>query len=870
MGEVYRAVDERLGRAVALKLLSRKQATADMQARLHREAQAASALNHPGIVTVHDIGAWQGQLYIVMELVDGESLADVARRGVAPEEALRLVASAADALGAAHARDILHRDVKSDNLMRTSDGRVKVLDFGLAKLRAPVDAQPITPSPPPSPQPQRRNTDPEMAALAATVSPEPSTRADPDITISSTPDPAFTPNRTPVDLTLAGSLVGTPAFMAPEQTHGGSGDAQSEVFSLGVVLYELATGKRPFDRGTIAETLEAIRSAELVPPSRAARERKIPPAVDEITLRALARDRAVRFRDMPALAAACRAALAAPAARRRRVALGALAAGLALLTGGGALVASRHHTPPPAPPATVIATRRLTFAKGCEEYPSFTPDGRTVVYDGLADGDYELLALDTEGGAPRRLTHAPGWDYGGAVSPDGARVAYIHLRDEGREIRVLPLTGDAAAPPTVLGFAVSFPAWSEAGEVVMAVDERIVRAPIGGTQSELARLPRGRQLRLLAPFRDGEMIAIWQQASESLEFVLGAIGKDGSVRELEGRLPYDQPGLAVAPSQEGFYYARYVGASNELLRRARAGGPPAVVGGVAPSSGFALSRDGKRLVYSTCRESIQLARARTGAPAVDLMPRGVWRDHFPVAVDDHRLLFTSDRSGTSQVWLLDLKTDEQRALTGRDTAFASLSPDRRRLVFSDSAAGLRVMALDGKTPPRPLTDEPTDAEAQFSFDGARVVFLRTSRAEGSRVYVVPVEGGTPRAISPVGALAPAVSPVEDRVLFVKETNEGRVLLATDLAGREPQRLPSLPPAAWFAPRVSPDGKRVLVIRKHTDVVELPVDGSAPPVTRWQAGLGGIESIDYAPDGDGYIMSLSSWDGDLWLAEGEFR
>src|SRR6185312_11096578 len=137
MGEVWRAVDERLGRAVALKLLPVARSTErKMQARLLREAQAASALNHPGIVTVHDVGSWHGQIFMVMELVDGEPLSELVRRGVPPTEALRLVADAAEALAAAHARDILHRDIKSDNLMRTHDGRIKVLDFGLAKLRA--------------------------------------------------------------------------------------------------------------------------------------------------------------------------------------------------------------------------------------------------------------------------------------------------------------------------------------------------------------------------------------------------------------------------------------------------------------------------------------------------------------------------------------------------------------------------------------------------------------------------------------------------------------------------------------------------------------------------------------------------------------
>ncbi len=139
MGEVYRAVDQRLGREVALKMLPREvESDADWQTRLLREAQAASALNHPGIVTLYDIESAQGRSFLVMELVTGEQLSEVARRGLTWQRAVELTAAVADALAAAHALGILHRDIKSDNVMLTAKGQVKVLDFGLAKLRADV------------------------------------------------------------------------------------------------------------------------------------------------------------------------------------------------------------------------------------------------------------------------------------------------------------------------------------------------------------------------------------------------------------------------------------------------------------------------------------------------------------------------------------------------------------------------------------------------------------------------------------------------------------------------------------------------------------------------------------------------------------
>ncbi|HWE29939.1 MAG TPA: serine/threonine-protein kinase, partial [Polyangia bacterium] len=303
MGEVWRAVDERLGRPVALKLLPVARASEQkMQARLLREAQAASALNHPGIVTVHDVGSWHGQIFMVMELVDGEPLSELARRGIPAAEALRLVADAAEALAAAHEREILHRDIKGDNLMRTRDGRIKVLDFGLAKLRAQPDLV--------APSPTERSENgagvqgvADLAAVAETL--DSSSQSGGPSTPPTNPDAlrelhgadaphAFPPLSSPStseSLTMAGALVGTPVYMAPEQTEGTPGDAQSEVWSLGVVLYELLVGKRPFERASIPEVLQAIRKQHIVPPSLAAPERAIPQRLDAVVLKALARDR---------------------------------------------------------------------------------------------------------------------------------------------------------------------------------------------------------------------------------------------------------------------------------------------------------------------------------------------------------------------------------------------------------------------------------------------------------------------------------------------------------------------------------------------------------------------------------------------------
>src|SRR6478609_7331586 len=278
MGQGFRARDERLGREVALKMLPAELASdADFQARLLREARAASALNHPGIVTLYDLETYEGRTFLVMELVEGESFSKQARYGVEWKRAIELVASVADALALAHARGILHRDIKSDNLMVTTTGQPKVLDFGLAKLRD-LNAPP--------------GVDPETGVTA-------NMRNRGDVPVRNAPPTA--------GLTKAGQMLGTPAYMAPESFEG-QADARSEVFALGIVLYELLTGKHPFARDSEMAMMGAIMLDEPDPPSRAADPaRPVPIEVDAVVAKALAKAPADRYPDMRAFAAALRA-----------------------------------------------------------------------------------------------------------------------------------------------------------------------------------------------------------------------------------------------------------------------------------------------------------------------------------------------------------------------------------------------------------------------------------------------------------------------------------------------------------------------------------------------------------------------------------
>jgi Tol biopolymer transport system component len=611
-----------------------------------------------------------------------------------------------------------------------------------------------------------------------------------------------------------------------------------------------------------------------------------------VVLKALARDRTVRYADMRAFAAALRQARrrlrgshtgAEPSLRTtpRYVMAGAALLALACAVGGWALFARRAMPPPPPPPpprpeapsATVTSTRRITFDPGCEEYPSFTPDGRAVVFDGVMENDYELGALDLASGTTGRLTHEPGWDYGGAVSPDGKSIAYVHTSDAGREIRVLPIEGDRGGKPERLGLSASgFPSWTRDGAVLVGEGDEILRwtiAPTGVRKQTVARLPAGAVDRYVAQFADGNLVALWQPQYASNVVVVGELAKGGAARAVE-TLPLDSIGLIVAPSQAGYYYGRHHASANELLRRRFGGAAERVQGDVTPASGLSISPDGKHLAYSTCRESGVIARLRPGKPPEELMPAGNWRDIWPAPVDERRVLFESDRAGAVQVWLLDVKTREARPLAASSSSHPGVSPDGKWVAYGGGAEpGIHVAPVGGGAARR-VTEDAADGEPQFSFDGKTLVFESTRERGGARVYAVPAGGGPVRAISPAGALSPAASPTEDRVVFVLPTDKGRVLMATTLDGKPPVPLvPSLAAGDWLNPRFSRDGKKLLVVRKTAEVVEVELATGAAHVV-YQAALEGIGEATYAPDGDGLIASVQLWNGDLWLAEGTFR
>ncbi len=353
MGEVYRARDTRLGREVALKVLP--EALAADRGRLSRfeqEARAASALNHPNIVTIHEIGSEGETAFIAMELVDGKTLRELSAPGAMPvRRILNIAAQVAEGLAKAHGAGIVHRDLKPENVMVSKDGFVKILDFGLAKLVEPASGGVSA-----------------MPTLAQETRP--------------------------------GTVMGTVGYMSPEQASGEPLDFRSDQFSLGSMLYELVTGKKAFQRKTAAETMSAIIRDEPEPVARVRPE--LPPPVRWILERCLAKDREERYastrdlaRDLASVrdhisevSSGAEALLASPAKARRR--LLPIAAGLALLAvgfaAGAALVRGLTKATPP-------TFKRLTFRQGQIGNARFAPDGKTIVYGAIWAGDPRRMRL---------------------------------------------------------------------------------------------------------------------------------------------------------------------------------------------------------------------------------------------------------------------------------------------------------------------------------------------------------------------------------------------------------------------------------------------------------------------------------------------
>ena len=418
MGVVYRARDTQLDRVVAIKVLD-AEATSDLERRRRfvQEAKAASALNHPGIVTIYGISSDAGVDFIAMEYLAGQTLDQLIKGSTLRIPlALKYATQAAEALAKAHAVGIVHRDIKPSNIMVTTDGTVKVLDFGVAKL-----------------------------AAATTVTDASS------LTLSGLHD---------APRTQEGRIVGTVAYMSPEQAAGQHVDARSDIFSFGTVLYEMVTGTRAFGGTSSVSTLAAVLTSEPRLPSELSRD--VPSDFERIIMRCLRKDPAKRFQVMSDVVLALEelntdtgtaiARRPRPMPRRRAVA----AALVTLLVLAAAVLAWILTRPTVSVPAPTVG--RLTSYPGDERYPSISPDGNQVAFSwsGVAEDNYDIYIKALNADTPLRLTNTAAEDSVPSWSPDGSRIAFVRREGHTTAIYLTPpvpgserkLTSFDPPPPT--------------------------------------------------------------------------------------------------------------------------------------------------------------------------------------------------------------------------------------------------------------------------------------------------------------------------------------------------------------------------------------------------------------------------------------
>ena len=672
MGDVYRATDTRLGRDVALKVLPESVAgSPELRARFEREARAVASLSHPGILSIHDFGTDGGQTFAAMELLEGETLRSRLATGpLAPRRTTEYALQLAQALAAAHDKGVVHRDVKPDNVFVTREGRVKVLDFGLARQASSL--------------------------------------------LTSSGDDSVSPTLAPG--TEPGTVLGTVGYMSPEQVKGQEADARSDIFSFGAVLYEMLTGKRAFRGETAAETMTAILRAD--PPEPASVHEGIPLALERIVDHCLEKSPDRRFRTAHDLAfaletasgassrSAAGVAVAVPEKRPRWRPLAWGAAGLvalAVAVQAGRLL-ERRAPGAAGTAAAPGAVLRLTNRPGPERWPQLSPDGKTLAFvaAGAAVPDESDIFIQRVGGgnAINLTPDSPGDDTHPAFSPDGGRIAFRSERDGGG-LFVMGSTGESVKRLADFGYN---PSWSPDGrEIVVSTASWSEVASRSGTGELWAiDVSSGARRRIETPgdavqprwSPHGQRIAYWGLSigGQRDVFTIAAAGGGAVAVTTDAAIDWDP---VWSPDGRHITISSDRGGTMNLWRVAideasgKVLGPPVPLSVPSGWAGHAsLSGDGRTLAYANrevrttlMRVALDPVRARvSGAAAVVLRGSLELRDQA-LSPDGEWIAFTT--SGREDLFVVRADGTGFRQLT--DDAFrdrgVTWSPDGRRLAF---------------------------------------------------------------------------------------------------------------------------------------------------------------------------------------------